>query len=1196
MDATPGLRKRRGSVAKPADGGAVASPSSAKALRMKAGLNNAKDEELISPASSSQPTPRVPTSGVVISTKPVPANGASSSAPTKESCSPFFLTVGHAFALLSVVRLAATMAFGLIGDCDESFNYWEPSHYLLYGSGLQTWEYSPQYAFRSYAYVGLHSAIGWITGAAWGADKIAVFHRTRYVLALACALAEAVFVSGVATRFGRTVGHFTLVALLTSGGMAHAAPSYLPSTWTMVWLTAAWGLWLRGDLSSRWISNTGAVVAATVTGLLLGWPFAVVALVPFGLHLLASRSIPALILHGGLWTALVIGVSALVDKHYYGKWVIAAYNIILYNAFGVGGGGQGSDLYGVEPPQWYAQNLVLNFNVYFVQAALSPLAVLLAGWKALSAPSVAAAGTTGKTPSSSFSYLLCALAQLWLWFGLMSSRPHKEERFMFPVFPLIPLAAAVSLYEGLWLLDAVCSALLRACCCGGRKAAAVVSSPSSARLSPLSKLLAALAIMIGGTLSASRLTIMIVGYSAPFKAWEALGRHLQYAVPSTSSSTMNGGHTHGHPGAKPVRPDFERTLISSVEAAVPLLASYWNGQPPSEVYTTAPATAGSGSCCGKASKPLTSLGGPSRDHAPAIRSALQKAPPALTSLLPAQLPAWYQPQEAPSAAEVVAARADISGSSMNDVTHGASLSSSPLVCVGKEWYRFPSAYFLPETTKASSSSSSQHTHHGSSSSSAVPGPAAVFAFIKSGFGGLLPQPYLPQPGQGSTVARSGFNDENKEEPDRYVPYSACDYVIDFALPVPREQQDARYEPHFDLPPMGSDVSDEAGCAAACEHSAGSAAVAHRYRSIAAFPFLHADSTPSFARSFYIPRVTEKHARFGAYHVLARVDCACPATAAAAAAPASTSAGNEQPAVAVETAPAAAVEAATLAQEAPSHHHEEPATEVASAAAAEVAAAVESSETASVADAPAPADEASAPEPQPEAVPAQVQERQADVAVAELAVEAVPVDAAGVQEQARSLLETTSGEVADAPAQQQEQETAAVAAASESVASEHAHAEPATVAAAAVEHAHAEPAADAAAAVEHAHAEPAADAAAVEHASSEEAVVETQPDAASEVQQEQHEAVEPAAVAAAEAVEAVVVVAEPADAVEAHEQQQPQTEAPVVTPQEQQVPETVASQPAQQQQQQQQQQEEEQVAAAPGEAEQAAAGGHGEAQA
>jgi hypothetical protein len=33
------------------------------------------------------------------------------------------------------------------------YNYWEPLHFLLYGKGFQTWEYAPEYAIRSYAYV-----------------------------------------------------------------------------------------------------------------------------------------------------------------------------------------------------------------------------------------------------------------------------------------------------------------------------------------------------------------------------------------------------------------------------------------------------------------------------------------------------------------------------------------------------------------------------------------------------------------------------------------------------------------------------------------------------------------------------------------------------------------------------------------------------------------------------------------------------------------------------------------------------------------------------------------------------------------------------------------------------------------------------------------------------------------------------------
>ncbi|TSL34533.1 Alpha-1,2-mannosyltransferase ALG9 [Bagarius yarrelli] len=63
-----------------------------------------------------------------------------------------------AFKCLVSARFCAALLSN-ISDCDETFNYWEPTHYLLYGKGMQTWEYSPPpvYAIRSYAYLWLHA-------------------------------------------------------------------------------------------------------------------------------------------------------------------------------------------------------------------------------------------------------------------------------------------------------------------------------------------------------------------------------------------------------------------------------------------------------------------------------------------------------------------------------------------------------------------------------------------------------------------------------------------------------------------------------------------------------------------------------------------------------------------------------------------------------------------------------------------------------------------------------------------------------------------------------------------------------------------------------------------------------------------------------------------------------------------------------
>lgn len=44
--------------------------------------------------------------------------------------------LASAFVILIRFLSAGTTC---VGDCDETFNYWEPLHYLLYGFGFQTW-------------------------------------------------------------------------------------------------------------------------------------------------------------------------------------------------------------------------------------------------------------------------------------------------------------------------------------------------------------------------------------------------------------------------------------------------------------------------------------------------------------------------------------------------------------------------------------------------------------------------------------------------------------------------------------------------------------------------------------------------------------------------------------------------------------------------------------------------------------------------------------------------------------------------------------------------------------------------------------------------------------------------------------------------------------------------------------------------
>ena len=94
-----------------------------------------------------------------------------------------------ALKLLLAARLSAAIWSG-ISDCDETFNYWEPTHHLLYGQGLQTWEYDPRFALRSYLYLLLHLLPARLYTALLQPNPMMVFYFLRCLLGLVCSLAE----------------------------------------------------------------------------------------------------------------------------------------------------------------------------------------------------------------------------------------------------------------------------------------------------------------------------------------------------------------------------------------------------------------------------------------------------------------------------------------------------------------------------------------------------------------------------------------------------------------------------------------------------------------------------------------------------------------------------------------------------------------------------------------------------------------------------------------------------------------------------------------------------------------------------------------------------------------------------------------------------------------------------------------------
>lgn len=188
---------------------------------------------------------------------------------------PFFIPLNVGFyAFLLANTLAASLA--PIQDCDEVFNYWEPTHYLVHGYGLQTWEYSPEYSIRSWLYVSLHAGIAKISTLVTQ-SKTAQFYFVRMALAFICAACETRIFAAISRTLHPRIGVIFVTIMVFSPGMFHASTAMLPSSFTMY--TSMLGIsafmdW-RGGL------NTGRGIMWFGIGAIVGWPFAGALVVSF---------------------------------------------------------------------------------------------------------------------------------------------------------------------------------------------------------------------------------------------------------------------------------------------------------------------------------------------------------------------------------------------------------------------------------------------------------------------------------------------------------------------------------------------------------------------------------------------------------------------------------------------------------------------------------------------------------------------------------------------------------------------------------------------------------------------------------------------------------------------------------------------------------------------------------------------------
>ena len=180
------------------------------------------------------------------------------------------------FNLILIVRLLAVFTTS-ISDCDETFNYWEPTHFLLYGKGHQTWEYDPKFALRSYFYLFLHGVPGYLINLVSNVDRTVIFYVIKSTLALLCTLCEVYFYKGVSKIASGNVGQIALLFSTFSTGMFISSTSFLPSSTSMLLLMISHGAWFR--------KSYDIAVFTTAFSTFVSWPFAALLGLPIALDI-----------------------------------------------------------------------------------------------------------------------------------------------------------------------------------------------------------------------------------------------------------------------------------------------------------------------------------------------------------------------------------------------------------------------------------------------------------------------------------------------------------------------------------------------------------------------------------------------------------------------------------------------------------------------------------------------------------------------------------------------------------------------------------------------------------------------------------------------------------------------------------------------------------------------------------------------
>ncbi|KAL6948485.1 hypothetical protein ACO0QE_000951 [Hanseniaspora vineae] len=444
-------------------------------------------------------------------------------------------------------RILVQPFYSLISDCDETFNYWEPLNYMVRGFGKETWEYSPVYSIRSWCFLlplfnvlKVVSKLAKLVPAPLSSlyKPYHLFYLARVLLGAASFLVERQFFIQLCVSFSADFAKWWLLLQLFNPGYFHASVELLPSSFAMIIMLHATNYYLK-YVSERYQNRTKLdffvkSVACIVVAAIAGWPFVFVLILPLGLHFVLNNfNYTNFIAKGLIGCAkslfVIVAYITFVDSIFYGKFSPVFFNIVAYNVFNATEE-SGPNIFGVEPWYYYLQNLVLNF----------PLVTLL-----------------GLLLSFTIFYRFQFFKKCWpvylqivIWIGIFNNQPHKEERFLYPIYGLLTFVAAASFVS----LSSGTNASSK------NKSKKSQSLPKQKKLGCIVKMLLVFALAGQALL---RISSLVINYTGPLSVYEHLNKLPQNTDSESIVNVCVGREWYHYPSSFFLPDNYRLKFVSS---------------------------------------------------------------------------------------------------------------------------------------------------------------------------------------------------------------------------------------------------------------------------------------------------------------------------------------------------------------------------------------------------------------------------------------------------------------------------------------------------------------------------------------------------------------------------------------------------------------------------------------------------------